>query len=249
MSEPPPGSDTRRMGEDWFPSTHWSCVLAAGESTSPKFLAARDEVCRAYWRPLYFYIRRLSHSPEDAVDLTQGFFAHLLERNPFTELDRSHGKFRAFLLACLRHYLSDERDRANAAKRGAGKAPIPLEELRDQGCLVEADASLPPDQVFDRHWALVVLDQAFARLRTEFVDVGKTEQFDLLKEFLSREADTGDYARLAGHLRMLPVAVRVAVHRLRLRYRERVREIVAQTVPNPADVDDELRYLLRLAHM
>ncbi len=112
----------------------------------PKFLAARDEVCRAYWRPLYFYIRRLGQGPEDSVDLTQGFFAHLLERNPFTDLDRGNGKFRAFLLACLRHYLSDERDRANATKRGAGKAPIPLEELRDQGCLVEADASLPPDE-------------------------------------------------------------------------------------------------------
>src|SRR5438045_7264777 len=182
FDEPSPAAPSPQAG--WFATTHWSVVLAAGQTTSPQAEAALEKLCRAYWYPLYAYVRRQGHSPHDAQDLTQGFFARLLEKNWVGVADREKGKFRSFLLSVLNHYLGDERDRANAAKRGGGKVLIPLDEQTAENLLSQEPPSyLSPENEYERRWAAALLQQAMTRLRQEFDAAGKGRIFGQLKLF------------------------------------------------------------------
>jgi RNA polymerase sigma factor (sigma-70 family) len=219
-------------------------VLAAGRSDSPRQAEALERVCRTCWYPLYAHIRRRGHGPEDAQDLTQEFLSRLLEKNWLADLDPRFGRFRSFLLLALDRFLINEHDRRCAIKRGAGQAPLSLDQVRAEGRFThEPFTAETPEQIFDRNWALAVLDQALEQLRLETASSGKARQFASLQPFLSREAETREYAAIAERLGMAAGAVGVAVHRLRQRYREVVRDVIAGTIANPAQVDEELRQL------
>jgi RNA polymerase sigma factor (sigma-70 family) len=228
----------------WFTTTHWSVVLMAGRGPEPAADAALERLCRTYWYPLYAYVRRRGHGPEDAQDLTQEFFARLLERNYLGDVGPEKGKFRSFLLAALNHFLANEYDRAKALKRGGGQAPISLDAETAEGMFVLEPASdLTPEKIYEKRWAATLLDQAFSRLREEYTRAGKEDLFSELKAFLTEGAASGDYAPVAVRLRIAAGAVAVAVHRLRQRYRELVRSEVADTVANPTEMEAEMRYL------
>jgi RNA polymerase sigma factor (sigma-70 family) len=231
----------------WFEATHWSNVLAAGQGESGRRSEALEKLCRTYWEPLYAFVRRMGHEVPEAQDLTQSFFAHLLTGNRLQQVSPDKGKFRSFLLASLKHFLADQHDRAQTAKRGSGQATVPLDtELAGSHQAQDLGPDCTAEQIFDRRWALVILSQALARLREEFTQAGKEPQFAELSVFLSAEGTAEDYAAVAGRLQMTVGAVPVAVHRLRLRYREAIRAGVANTVANPSEVDGEMRYLLEL---
>ena len=228
-----------------FTNTHWSVVLAAGQGDTSQSAAALEKLCRTYWYPLYAYVRRQGQVPHDAQDLTQEFFARLLAGNYLQTVAREKGKFRSFLLAAMNHFLCDQRDRANAAKRGGGKVLILLDEEEAEG-RYRADTSTPlsPDMIFEKRWATTLLQQAFEKLRQEFAASGKAEKFERLKVFLEDGTEPGDYAKLGSELGMAANTVAAAVHRLRERYRELVRAEIAHTVATPSDVNDEMRHLL-----
>jgi RNA polymerase sigma-70 factor (ECF subfamily) len=231
----------------WFATTHWSVVLTAGQGASPDAEAALEKLCRAYWYPLYDYIRRQGRSPHDAQDLTQEFFARLLEGNYLKSVQREKGKFRSFLLASLNHFLANERARDHAAKRGGGKALLSLDEhIGEDLFALESSTHDSPAQAFDRRWAITLLERAFAQVREEFATAGKKEVFDHLKNFLAEDTSAGDYAAVAHKLGMTAGAVTVAVHRLRHRYREATRAEVAHTVADIHEIDDEIRYLFTI---
>lgn len=230
-----------------FCTTHWSVVCRAGEGDSPAAAAALETLCRAYWMPVYSAVRRRRHGPHDAEDLTQDFFSELLNRGSFANLDPARGKFRSYLLACLHHFLAkDWRDR-NTLKRGGGKSFVPIDgveaEERYAGDLAsESD----PAVIFDRQWAIAILDQAMSALRDEQEAAGKGNLFEELRLFLTLAcADTG-YEEAARRLQMSVGAVTTAVHRLRHRYRELVRAAIARTVNTPLELEEEMRHLLRV---
>jgi DNA-directed RNA polymerase specialized sigma24 family protein len=229
---------------DLFPSTHWTMVLMAGQNASPEATAALETLCRTYWYPLYVYIRRKGHGAEEAQDLTQEYFLRLLEKNYLAHVDRQKGRFRCFLLAALNHFLANEWRRGQTAKRGGGHPLIPLDERNAESrYALEPVSDLSPEKIYERHWALAVLGQALARLREESVAAGRTQQFDLLKGFLTTEAEEGDYDAAAVRLGMRFGTVAVLVHRLRQRYREMLRNEIARTVASQAEVEDEIRWL------
>lgn len=231
-------------GASQFNTTHWSVIVLAGKSESPQSAEALERLCLTYWHPLYLFIRRQGHSPEDAQDLTQQFFASLLQRNDFGAVDRSKGKFRTFLLTALTHFLSNQRDRAHAAKRGGGRMILSLDELQSGELYrIETASQLTPDKVFDQRWAMIVLEQALKRLQEEMQVQGKAKQFMAFKPYMTEESDAGAYDKVAEQLGMTKQAVAVAVHRLRQQYRELVRAVVAQTVSTPLEVEEELRHL------
>jgi RNA polymerase sigma factor (sigma-70 family) len=243
MNAPDPGSSVLAASSR-FNTTHWSVVLQAGREVSPHSSAALEKLCRAYWYPLYAFIRRKGFGEADAQDLTQQFFARLLERRDFASVDPRKGKFRTFLLASLSHFLSNERDRARAAKRGGGQTPIPLDGLQpEERYRLEPVNDSSPDKLYEVRWALTVLEQALSRLRQEMADAGKSVQFDQLKAYLVEDPGAGDYAAAAERLGGSRQSVAVTVHRLRQRYREIVRAEVAQTVTTPLELEEELRHL------
>jgi len=231
-----------------FRTTHWSLVLEAGSSASPQAAVALEALCQAYWYPLYACVRRKGHDPEDAKDITQEFFARLLRLNSLRTVGREKGRFRTFLLASLDHFISDHWDKLRTAKRGGGQVPFSLDEAGAEQ-LYAADLAVDgaPQKLFDRRWALTVLNNALGRVEAEFVAAGKAAQFDELKTFLSAEAAPGAYAALAPRLEMTPHAVSMAVCRLRQRYAECVRAEVAETVAGPGEIDGELEYLFEVA--
>ena len=232
MNAPPDG---------FFATTRWTVVRAAGESAGE----ALETLCSAYWFPLYAYVRRHGFSKEDAEDLTQAFFAKLLERRDIAGLKRENGRFRAFLLASMKHFLSNERDRAGRLKRGGNITHLPLDwgsadhqfQLTDHG-------QVPPDAAYDREWAIALLERVVARMGGEAAAEGKVERFERMKPFLTMGKGEIPYATAAVELEMEEGAVRVAVHRLRKRYRDLLREEVAQTLSDPAMVGEELAVLL-----
>jgi RNA polymerase sigma factor (sigma-70 family) len=199
-----------------------------------------------YWYPVYAFIRRQGYHPEDGADLTQEFFARVLEKNYFHDADPARGRFRAFLCASIRHFLSNERDRARALKRGGKQPPISLDvETADGRYQLEPRNDLTPEKLFDRHWALMLLERVLARLREEQVSAGKAEQFDHLKGFLTGDSATVRYIDVARPLGMTEGAIKVAVHRLRRHFREILVQEIAETVSSPADIDAEIEYLLK----
>lgn len=219
-------------------------MLAAGRQRSPQAARALEELCRTYWFPLYAYIRRRGHGKEDAEDLTQAFFARLLGKNFFAGLDSEKGKFRAFLLASLKHFLANEHDKAQAKKRGGGNANLSLDWQTADTKFQVADVNEPsPDKAFDREWALALLARVIERLRAECSADGKAKLFEQLKTFLmAGQAETAQ-RDVANSLGMEEGAVRVAVHRLRKRYRQLLRDEVANTLADTAMVDEEMRAL------
>ena len=237
--------DSPQAGPGQFNSTHWSVVLAAGDSQSPQAEEALEKLCHTYWYPLYAFVRRKGHSPEDAQDLTQEFFARLLEKKHLKLADRERGKFRAFLLTSLKHFLVNEWEKARAAKRGGGEAVLPLgEELAESRYLAEPSGDLPPDKMFEKRWAITVLEQVLARLRQESVAAGKGELFELLKDFVWGDKNLASQTEIGSSLGLSASAVKSAVHRIRLRYRELLRSEIAHTVARSDDIDEELRYLV-----
>ena len=227
-----------------FVTTRWSVVLAAGLETGSRGADALESLCRAYWFPLYAYIRREGRSPEDAQDLTQEFLSRMLARGDFAVARPEKGRFRSYLLGALKHFLADERDRASAAKRGGGETVFSLDaENPEARYAQELAGSEPSEREFDRRWATAILDQALIRLRAEFSDAGKQSMFDALKPFLSAPPGRGEYDDAAARLEMSAGAVAVTVHRLRQRYGELVRAEIAGTVGDPGEVEAELRQL------
>ena len=228
-----------------FATTHWSMILAAGEDSSPKAREALEGLCRSYWFPLYAHVRVKGFSPHDAEDLTQEFFARFLQTNALRTVSEGRGRFRAFLLASLNHFLGNEWDRLKAQKRGGGQRALSLDaDSAEQRLQVEAATELTPDRLYDRLWASTLLENVLARLKSEMVDSGKSAQFDALRGFLSDTSNALSYEEAATRLRLTETATRKCVQRLRQRYRELLREEVAHTVAAPHEIDSELRYLL-----
>jgi RNA polymerase sigma-70 factor (ECF subfamily) len=232
-----------------FATTRWSLVLAAGDHASPQGHDALEQLCRTYWFPLYAYVRRRGHDAHAAQDLTQGFFAQLLARNDLARITRDGGKFRSFLLTALNHFLANEHERAQALKRGGGRMLLSLDDdSAEDRYLREPAHTESPDRLFERQWALALLENALARLRTEQTAAGKATAFEALQPFLSREPEPGEYLSLAAHLELAPGTLAVQVHRLRERYRQEVRTAVAHTVHSPLEIEAEMRHLLAALH-
>jgi len=229
---------------DYFATTHWSVILDARGADTSVAREALEKLCRAYWYPLYAYIRRQGRDAPDAQDLTQEFFARLLEKHFLEEVDRGKGRFRSFLLGSLKHFLANDWDRRRAQKRGGGVLHISIDgQVAESRYGLEPRHDQTPDKLFERRWALTLLDQVLTRLREEFVAAGKGEQFDQLKVVLTSDKRSIPYATLGAQVGLSEGAIKVAVHRLRQRYREVLRAEIAATVASPAEVEEELRHL------
>ena len=229
---------------DVFATTHWTVVLAAGRRSTPQSDRALEELCRIYWFPLYAYVRRRGHTKEDAEDLTQEFFARFLGKNYLEGLSAERGRFRAFLLASLKHFLANEWDKSRRQKRGGGMTSLSLDwQTADTQFQIAATAEPSPDKAFDREWAMALLAKVIERLRAECETEGRGKQFAELKIFLTADKGELSHADAAKTLGMDEGAVRVAVHRLRKRYRQLLRDEIAQTLADAANVDEEMRAL------
>ncbi len=229
---------------DQFTTTHWSVVLQAGREGSPQAAAALEKLCRTYWYPLYVYARRHGHGPEDAEDLIQGFFLQLLQNRTFAHVDPGKGRFRSFLLAGLRYYTADWRDKARAQKRGSGHVALPFSLSEAEGRYGrEPRDDLSPDKIFERHWAVAMLEQVLARLERHYLETGRGELFAQLKPLLVEGGRGKPYTEVGAQLGMTEESVKKAVQRLRQRYGALFREEIAHTVANPTEVEEELRYL------
>jgi RNA polymerase sigma factor (sigma-70 family) len=227
-----------------FSTTHWSVILAAGASPSPGSQEALEKLCNTYWYPLYSYLRRRGYDAHQAQDCTQGFFAAVLQKRALARVGPEHGKFRSFLLASLNHFVADERDKAAAQKRGGGRETISLDvEDAETRYRLEPMHELTPEKLFEKSWSLTVLHNAMARLKAEFAEPGRQELFESLKPHLPAGRGPASYQDVAARLGMTEGAVKMAVHRLRARYRQLVRDEIAQTVSTPAQVDEEIRDL------
>lgn len=227
-----------------FATTRWSMILAARGTGEPEARRALEELCTLYWYPLYAFARRRGHDVEEAQDLVQGFFARFLARDALARVAPGRGRFRSFLLACLRNHIADERDRARAKRRGGGIAPLSLDFEDAEGRYIREPATgLTPEHLYERRWALALLERVLLRLEADYAEAGKTPLFEALRSHLAGDSDRAPHAELAATLGMGEGAVRVALHRLRRRYRERLRAEIAETVETPEEVDDEIRHL------
>ena len=232
-------------GNASFATTHWSLIVAAAKSPSPQARAALEELCGSYWYAVYAFVRRRGEQVDDARDLTQEFFARLLEKDYLEAADRERGRFRTFLLTAVSHFLSNERERACAQKRGGGQTMLSLDfERGEERYQNEPVDHWTAEKIFDRRWALTLLDQAIALLKQDCTASGKGALFDQLKLFLTGDSGTPAYEQPAARLGMSPGAVKVAVHRLRQKYRETLRQLIAQTVAVEEDIESELHVLL-----
>lgn len=227
-----------------FVTTQWSVVLAA-QGSSPAADAALETLCHRYWRPLFGFIRRSGFTHEEAEDLTQAFFARLLERRDLDAVRKEKGRLRSYLLTALKHFLVNERQRANAIKRGEGKRLLSLDEMREDehGQFEPADPQTA-EQIYQRAWANTVLDQVLAHLQEEYNASGSTALFERLKVLLADENDRPSQAEMAAELNMTENALKQAFHRFRQHYRQALREEIAHTVSTPGDIEDELRHLI-----
>lgn len=234
-------------GNAAFVTTHWSVVLAASHSDDRMTEAALARLCETYWYPLYAYARRRGYSAEDAQDLTQDFFARLLRRNWLADANQSKGRFRTFLLTAMERFLANEWDKARALKRGGGQASVPLQlDTAETRYGIEPADLHTPEQAFEYRWALTLLDEVVRKLGTEYQRRGQAELFNALKPCLVGDGSAQPYAQLARTLGMEEGAVKVAVHRLRQRYRELLRTEIANTVAAPGEVETEMRHLFQV---
>lgn len=241
FSEVPP---PYRASDDIFATTHWTVVLAAGQRHTPQSDHALEELCRTYWFPLYAYVRRRVHSKHDAEDLTQAFFAQLLARNDFADLNREQGRFRAFLLASLKHFLINHWKRGCAQKRGAGNTMLSMDwETADSQFEIAAGNDSNPERAFDREWAMALLGRVLDRLRVESEKEDRADLFKELRVFLTAGKGARPYHEAAEALGMEEGAVRVAVHRFRKRYRQLLRDEILNTLSDASQVDEEMRAL------
>jgi RNA polymerase sigma factor (sigma-70 family) len=243
---------TSPTGVDWpaqsgpaaFRTTHWSVVLEA-QGESPEAQAALEKLCRTYWRPIFAFLRRQGIPPEQAEDLTQGFFAQLLERRSFNAVRKEKGRLRSYLLGALKYFLADEQRRASAIKRGKGQRLIQLEELHtDERIELEPADPVTAELIYERRWALTVLEQVLSRLKDEYQAADNAILFDSLKQLLPDEPGSPSQAQIAAQLGMTENAVRQAFYRFRQRYQSLLRAEIAHTVATPADIEDELRHLI-----
>jgi DNA-directed RNA polymerase specialized sigma24 family protein len=241
QSDQSPGRDTAAGG---FMSTAWTLVSAAAEE-STRSQEALESLCKLYWYPLYAYLRRRGHPSHEAEDLTQGFFLMFLRRQDVVRVRREKGRFRSFLLTALNHYVLDEATRSRAAKRGGGHSPLPLDvDSAETRYSLEPAHDLTAEKLFDRRWAMTLIDHTLDRLQSRYVDEGKGSLFDALKPYLADRRSAQGYAELARSLGSTEGAVKVAVHRLRQRFQDLLRSAVADTVADEAEVDEEMRSLL-----
>ena len=235
-------SDSAEAGR--FDTTHWSLVLAAGQRGTGESAAALERLCQSYWLPLYAYVRRRVSDVHDAQDLTQAFFERLLEKNYLADADPHRGWFRAFLLTAFKHFLSKEWEKAKAQKRGGGRSPISLDfSTGDSQITLQPAGGLTAEQMYERQWAITLLGCVMQRLERELEKVGKRSQFERLKDFIVSTKEDATYADAASELGMTESATRMAASRLRRRYRQLLREEIAQTVSSPEDIDDEINNL------
>ena len=241
-----PGENEVPSGAGDFHTTHWSMVLLAGQAMAPHADEALESLCRTYWNPLYAYVRRQGHNPHDAQDLTQEFFARLLAKKYLSLANQERGRFRSFLLKSLKHFLVNEWQRGQSQKRGGGRQFLSLDdEAAERSYLLQPAADqMAPESLYDKLWAMTLLERAIERLGGEYAATGRRELFDQLKPLLLVEGGGESYRQAAAVLGLSEGAVKVAVHRVRQRFREAVRAEIAQTVATPAEVDGELRCLM-----
>jgi RNA polymerase sigma factor (sigma-70 family) len=247
MSSDSPNEEPAPGGVRRFATTHWSIVLAAGRRPSPFSHQALATLCETYWYPLYAHVRRRGYRAEQAQDLIQEFFARLLAENYLRVADPQRGRFRSFLLAALNHFLAKERRRARAQKRGGGRIMLSWDFLTAEGRYgAEPAHELTADKIYERRWALTLIDRALAQLREEAARSGRSEQFEQMKPYLGGDEGAVPYRELATALGMTEGAVKVAVHRMRRRCRNLLRKEIAQTVAGPQEVEEELRDLFNV---
>ncbi|MHC4104133.1 MAG: RNA polymerase sigma factor [Planctomycetota bacterium] len=228
-------------GKGRFATTHWSVVLQAGQPKAPGYQQALETLCQSYWFPLYAYLRRHGYSNQQAEDYTQAFFCRILEKHVLSMADSRRGKFRSFLLGTLKHFLSDEYDRSQAQKRGGGRKVLSIDFTgAENQYALEPAHRLSPEKLFDKSWALTVLERTMSRLKAELASQNKQELFDHLKIYLTTEKDSIPYRDKAAELNMSEGNVRTAVHRLRRRYRKLLRDEISQTVTAENQVDEEI---------
>ncbi len=234
------------VGNEEFTATHWSVVLKAGDAESPEAGEAVARLCERYWYPLYAYVRRKGNAPQDAQDLTQAFFARLLEKDMLGRVDPAKGRFRSFLLASMKHFLSDEWDKARAQKRGGGVEMISIDDaLAEERFGLEPKSEQSPERLYDRRWAMTLLEVAMGRLEQEYKRRGSERVFRALGDSLLG-GGTRSHAEIGAELSMSESAVKVATHRMRKAFRRQLRDEVAQTVGDEAEVDAELRVLMEI---
>jgi RNA polymerase sigma factor (sigma-70 family) len=245
---PPPRAPCRDNEEARiFTTTHWSVVLAAGQEDSPQKSEALEHLCRRYWRPVYIFIRSRGADAHDAEDLTQAFFARLLEKDALTKVDRQKGKFRTFLMASVSNFLANEWDKKGALKRGGPQALVALEEITTEEGFLEAQSpSLPPDKLFDRRWAEMMVQRTLERIKKEYCATDKERLFQMLEPGLTAKVTPELARRWATDLAMSGGAVRVALHRLRRRFGELLRSEIAYTVSSSEEIDEEIRHLFSI---
>jgi RNA polymerase sigma-70 factor (ECF subfamily) len=238
------GSTPKRHTQAWFTTTRWSVVLSAQQTDTVTSAQALEGLCQTYWYPLYAYVRRQGHSPEEAADLTQGFFTRLLEKDWLAEVDRQRGRFRNFLMASMKHFMSNERAKDRAKKRGGDKRIVSLDiEIAETQYRLEPVEDRSPEQIYERQWALTVLTQVLDSLRADYEQRGRAGQFDTLRSCLVLGSQQQPYADLAQKLDVSEGAVRVMVHRLKQQYRKTLRHHIAQTVATPEEVELEMQHL------
>ncbi len=247
MNRPSGGVEPSARAQGLFRTTHWSLVLAAGQGGLGQAGEALEELCRTYWYPLYLYVRRRGYGPHDAQDLTQQFFARFLEKGSLNLADPARGRFRSFLLRSLQNSLADDWKRAHRAKRGGGAVELPLDGVAAEArYAAELTSPMTPERAYEQRWALTLLERVLGRMREDYARAGKARLFEALQDFLWGPEGSASYATLAQDLAMTEGALRVAVHRLREHYRERLRAEVANTVSDPTEVDAELRHLIQV---
>jgi RNA polymerase sigma-70 factor (ECF subfamily) len=230
-----------------FATTHWSVVLAAAHQATPEAAAALEQLCRSYWQPLYAYVRRRGYGPEEAQDLTQEFFARFLAKGSFSLADPARGRFRTFLLSSLQSFLTDDWRRAHREKRGGGAFVLPWDTVDAEAwCAEESTHSTSPERAYDEHWAITLLERVLREMQQDYARTGKEQLFIALQDFLWGSEASASYPALAKDLAMTEGSLRVAVHRLRENYRERLRAEVAHTVSDPGEIDGELRHLINM---
>jgi RNA polymerase sigma-70 factor (ECF subfamily) len=249
MAQPdsiPPPFDEPHTGAR-FRTTHWSLIVRAGQDDPIAARQALGELCRNYWYPLYAFVRRQGCPPADAEDLTQSFLAKLLEKNYLADVRREQGKFRSFLLVAIKRFMGHEHERQHAQKRGGFQAVVSIDQDAAESRLcLEADRHLEPDVYFERQWAIALLERVMLQLGEEYLATGRAKLFESLQGCLVKDESAQPYAELAAQLQLTEPAVKMAVSRLRARYREILRAEIAETVANPEEIEDEIRYLFKL---